>query len=67
MFLKDHSLPGSKKDKDKRKQKKKEEIAIWNDERTYRQKQLARYMNQRNPEISKGVDWSLVWLCFCYL
>jgi len=36
------SLPGSKKNKDKGKQNKKEEIAIWNDERTHRQKQLAR-------------------------
>ena len=37
-----YSLPDPKKDKDKRKQEKREEIAIWNDERTKRQKQLAR-------------------------
>ena len=42
MFLKKHLTPGSEKNKDQRKQKKKEEIAIWNDKRTHRQKQLAR-------------------------
>jgi hypothetical protein len=36
------SLPGSKKDKNNKKQNNKEEIAIWNDKRTHRQKQLAR-------------------------
>jgi penicillin-binding protein 2 len=40
--LENPSLPGSKKDKNNKKQNKKEEVAIWNDERTYRQKQLAR-------------------------
>jgi hypothetical protein len=33
---------GSKKDKNSKKQNNKEEIAIWNDKRTHRQKQLAR-------------------------
>ncbi|HEX3165155.1 MAG TPA: hypothetical protein VHQ93_02790, partial [Chitinophagaceae bacterium] len=36
------SVHGSKKDENSKKQKKKEEIAIWNDKRTHRQKQLAR-------------------------
>ena len=36
------STPDSEKNKDQGKQKKKEEIAIWNDKRIYRQKQLAR-------------------------
>jgi len=36
------SLRGSKNNKDKREQNKKEEMAIWNDKRTHRQKQLAR-------------------------
>jgi penicillin-binding protein 2 len=36
------SLPGSRKDKNNKKQNSKEEIAIWNDKRTQRQKQLAR-------------------------
>jgi hypothetical protein len=36
------SLPGSKKDENSKKQKKKGEIAIWNDKRTHRQKQVAR-------------------------
>ena len=40
--LESPSLPGSKKDKNSEKQNNKEEIAIWNDKRTYRQKQLAR-------------------------
>ena len=35
------SLPGSENNKNKREQNKKEEIAIWNDKRTPRQKQLA--------------------------
>ena len=63
MFLKTQPAPGSEKNKDQGKQKKKESMVLWNDERIYRQKQLARTsMSQRNPEISKGVDWSLVWL-----
>jgi hypothetical protein len=33
---------GSKKDNNNKKQNNKEEIAIWNDTRTHRQKQLAR-------------------------
>jgi len=41
-IFKKSSLPGSKKDKNSEKQNNKEEIAIWNDKRTYRQKQLAR-------------------------
>ena len=40
--LESPSLPGSKKDKNSEKQNNKEEIAIWNDKRTYRQKQLPR-------------------------
>ena len=36
------AAPGSEKNKDQGKQKKKEEIAIWNGERTQRQKQFAR-------------------------
>ena len=36
------SAPGSGKNRDQRKQNKKESLAIWNDERTHRQKQLAR-------------------------
>ena len=60
--LESPSLPGSKKDNNNKKQNNKEEIAIWNDKRTHRQKQLATIHDQRNPEISKGVDWSLVWL-----
>jgi len=35
------STPGSEKNKDQGKQKEKEEIVIWNDTRTQRQKQLA--------------------------
>ena len=59
------STPGSEKNKDQEKQKKKEEIAIWNDERITTSKTVSPYsMSQRNPEISKGVDWSLVWLWF---
>jgi len=36
------STQGSEKNKEQEKQNKKEEIAIWNDKRTHRQKQLAR-------------------------
>jgi penicillin-binding protein 2 len=36
------TLPGSEKDKNNKKHNNKEEIAIWNDKRTHRQKQLAR-------------------------
>ena len=36
------SLPGSKNNKDKRSTNRKEEIAIWNNERAHRQKQGAR-------------------------
>jgi penicillin-binding protein 2 len=39
--LENPTLPGSKKDKDNKKQNSKEDIAIWIDKRTHRQKQLA--------------------------
>jgi hypothetical protein len=42
MFFESRSLPGTKNDNNKKEQNKKEEIAIWNDKRTHRQKQLAR-------------------------
>jgi len=40
--LENPSLPGTKKDKNDKKHSNKEEVAIWSDTRTHRQKQLAR-------------------------